>query len=206
VEAVDNAASCNVLGTAAALSQELLAPGETISPAFQLTTQKHSLDDRRNTYLTLSLAITWSRQTDSDHKAQTVIPIPRLSIPASEPRVLCTVADSVLAHTDLTLQYTLENPSSHFLTFALTMEANEDFAFSGAKYRTLSLAPLSRQLVEYHIVLHDQSEVEAKGSVIMPNLQVIDSYYQKNLRIQPGTERVRLDDKRNLCIWTGPSR
>ncbi|KAF1826532.1 uncharacterized protein K489DRAFT_312516 [Dissoconium aciculare CBS 342.82] len=206
VEAVENAASCDVLSTAAALSRESLAPGETISPAFQLTTQKYSLDDRRNTYLTLSLAITWSRQTDSDQKAQTVIPIPRLSIPASEPRVLCTVADPVLPHTDLTLQYTLENPSSHFLTFALTMEANEDFAFSGAKYRTLSLAPLSRHLVEYHIVLHDQSEAGAEGSVILPNLQVVDSYYQKNLRIQPGTERVRLDDKRNLCVWTGPSR
>jgi hypothetical protein len=116
------------------------------------------------------------------------------------------VADAVLPNTDLTLQYTLENPSAHFLTFALTMEASEDFAFSGAKYRTLSLAPLSRHCVEYHIILHNSSEADEAGSVIMPNLQVVDSYYQKNLRIQPGMERVRLDDKRNLCVWTGPSK
>jgi hypothetical protein len=206
VEAVNNAASCKVLNDPSASPQELLASGAVVSPEFQLTTQKHSLDDRRNTYLTLNLAITWTRQKDSDQSAQTIIPIPRLSIPASEPRALCTVADAVLPNTDLTLQYTLENPSAHFLTFALTMEASEDFAFSGAKYRTLSLAPLSRHCVEYHIILHNSSEADEAGSVIMPNLQVVDSYYQKNLRIQPGMERVRLDDKRNLCVWTGPSK
>jgi hypothetical protein len=203
VEAVSNAASCKVLQGSSASSQELLASGAVISPEFQLTTQKDSLDDRRHTYLTLNLVITWTRQEGSDQVAQTVIPIPRLSIPASEPRVLCTVADSILSNTDLTLLYTLENPSSHFLTFALTMEASEDFAFSGAKYRTLSLAPLSRHRIEYHIVLHDPPDAGGAGSIIMPNLQVVDSYYQKNLRIQPGMERVRLDDKRNLCVWTG---
>jgi hypothetical protein len=205
VEAVSNAASCKVLHDSSGFTQESLASGAVISPEFRLTTQKDSLDDRRNTYLTLNLAVSWARQKESNQSAQTVIPIPRLSIPASEPRVLCTVADPILPNTDLTLQYTLENPSSHFLTFALTMEASEDFAFSGAKYRTLSLAPLSRHCVEYHIVLHDPPEAGRAGSIIMPNLQVVDSYYQKNLRIQPGMERVRLDDKGNLCVWTGSS-
>jgi hypothetical protein len=45
---------------------------------------------------------------------------------------------------------------------------------------------------------------EGKGGLwIKPVLQVVDSYYQKNLRINPGGSRVRLDGKREVEVWVG---
>ncbi|EGP91847.1 uncharacterized protein MYCGRDRAFT_67605 [Zymoseptoria tritici IPO323] len=187
--------------------QTYLPPQDRITPSFELTTQKFSLDDRRATALDLSLMITWSHPTNPT-PATTTIAVPRLSIPTSEPRVLCSVSDHEPTLGAVTVQYHLENPSTHFLTFALTMEASEDFAFSGPKYRTLSLAPLSRHQADYRLFLHreiEQGEDGKGGFWIRPVLQVLDSYYQKNLRIQPGGERVRLDEKREVMVWVGES-
>jgi hypothetical protein len=92
------------------------------------------------------------------------------------------------------------------------MEATEEFAFSGPKYRTLSLAPLSRHKVEYRLALQDQVEdagapvsadtaEDGKGRWIWPSLQVIDSYYQKTLRVHPGSEGVKFDEKQNIAVF-----
>ena len=199
----------NVVGDSKAAFRELesktdqkLGPTETAHSTFQIRTQKHTLDDRRPTALESTLAITWSRNGDRE-AVTTYLPVPRLTIPVSEPRVLCTLFDMTHASGDATLLYHIENPSTHFLTFALSMEASEEFAFSGPKYRTLSLAPLSRHKVEYHIALHDQEDQQkaSEGRWIWPSLQVIDSYYQKTLRVHPGGTAVKLDEKQNIGVW-----
>lgn len=181
-----------------------LKPAEKDISDFELTTRKLSLDDRRPSYLDLSLIIIWSHAANSSDSLSpniTTIAVPRLTIPTSEPRVLCTSSNS--SSESATVSYHLENPSTHFLTFALTMEASEDFAFSGPKYRNLSLAPLSRTSVEYRIFLHDASD---EGVWVSPHLQVVDSYYQKNLRVHAGGKGVRSETAgsgREIGVWIG---
>ncbi|KAK5168315.1 uncharacterized protein LTR77_006884 [Saxophila tyrrhenica] len=187
----------------------LLGPGQAEQFSTEIATRKHSLDDRRPTSLESTLVVTWSREGHEGNLVTTHLPVPRLTLPVSEPRVLCTVinADPNDSY-DAILQYHIENPSTHFLTFAVTMEATEEFAFSGPKYRTLSLAPLSRYKVVYRIALQEQedsrpssADTDGEGRWILPALEVIDSYYQKTLRIHPGGPGVRLDEKQNIEVW-----
>ncbi|EME87576.1 uncharacterized protein MYCFIDRAFT_26624 [Pseudocercospora fijiensis CIRAD86] len=204
VHAMEGDALCRILAPTNS-NEEGIEAGGKLMAAFELTTQKYSLDDRRPSHLDLSLVVEWSHETSSC-RATTEIAVPRLTIPTSEPRVLCTAKPDACSAETLHVQYHLENPSTHFLTFALTMEASEDFAFSGAKYRTLSLAPLSRNHVAYQLMLHQDVEPNAEGNEglwIAPNLQVVDSYYQKNLRVHPAGPRVKLDEKRDICVWFG---
>lgn len=196
--------SAAVASAAQLTEDQMFFPGRSERYTLELSTTKHSLDDRRPTTVDCSLAVTWSRK-ESKESATTYLPIPRLTLPVSEPRVLCTVAASQPNDEwDGTLRYHIENPSTHFLTFAVSMEATEQFAFSGPKSRALSLAPLSRYQVEYHISLQEeaetQSSAEKDGCWIWPALQVTDSYYQKTLRVHPGGPGVRLDDKQNIGV------
>jgi hypothetical protein len=181
---------------------QTLKPGEKGVAAFEVVTQKYSLDDRRPSFLVFSILATWSYGEDVKQTTSTIT-VPHLTIPASEPRVLCTVNDDASTGSYV-LQYHLENPSTHFLTFALTMDASESFAFSGPKHRTLSMAPLSRHDVEYHLLPYSNPEShENEGIWITPSLQVVDSYYQKNLRVLPGGDGVRLDSGRDISVWVG---
>ncbi|KAH9844616.1 Gryzun, putative trafficking through Golgi [Teratosphaeria destructans] len=178
-----------------------LPPAASTRRDFQFITRKLSLDDRRPTTADLSLQLAWSREADGNQFI-TRATVPHLSLPTSEPRVLCTVLEQTSSAADLVLQYHLENLSMHFLTFALTMEASDDYAFSGPKHRALSLAPLSRLRVEYELVLHDSvyTSSEEEGSWIWPQLQVIDSYYRKHLRVQAAGPRVVVDEKRGIGV------
>lgn len=182
----------------------VLAPESKLDRSFQVLVQKLSLDDRRPTILELSLAVLWVRKADST-VCTTKVPVPRLNIPSSEPRVLC-VADVAQSETsDASLHYHLENPSTHFLTFAVTMEANDDFAFSGPKYRTMSLAPFSRHQLTFNLLVHASRDetglAGGQGRWIWPVLQVVDSYYQKTLRVQAAGPGVRVDAQRGIGVW-----
>ena len=200
VHEVQGDASCTIEN--AIHGQEFpIHAGEKRLSDFQLTAQKFSLDDRRPTYLDLSLIVTWSTGTAIE-EAETIIAAPRLTIPTSEPRVLCTI-NQAKDGSHYVLQYHLENPSTHFLTFALTMEASDEFGFSGPKYRALSLAPLSREKVEYRLLLHKEPEKGEGGYWIRPILQVVDSYYNKNLRVNPGGDRVKLGVEQEIMLWIG---
>lgn len=91
------------------------------------------------------------------------------------------------------LEYAFENPSMHFLAFNLTMEASEDFAFSGPKTTSLQLVPLSRHTVHYSLLPY------ARGTWIQPQLKVVDMYFNKLLRIS-ATEGMR-SEKKGIMIW-----
>lgn len=199
VHEVQGNCHCSVSATTVT-KDHILRPSDKIMPDFQLTTRKFSLDDRSPSYLFLSLVVNWSHEEGSG-VAATTIDVPRLTIPTAEPRVLCVVNDST--DDKITLSYHLENPSTHFLTFALSMDASEDFAFSGPKQRALSLAPLSRHQIEYHLVVHSDTEPDSDdpGSFwITPNLSVVDSYYNKSLRIHPGGPGVKLSRTKQIAV------
>nr|POE47438.1 trafficking protein particle complex subunit 11 [Quercus suber] len=186
-------------------SARKLTPTKSMSTEFAFSTRKLSIDDHRPTSLDLSLEVSWSRSDESETTV-TSIPVPRLVLSSSEPRVLCTVSAKNSSDDCVALQYHLENPSMHFLTFALTMDASEEFAFSGPKYQTLSLAPMSRHHVEYRLLAHtEDGPVEgtgpsSEGHWIWPSLQVVDSYYQKNLKIHSGGIGVKIDETRGLGV------
>jgi hypothetical protein len=174
-----------------------LLPEELRASEFILNVQKTSLEDRRSVTLDLSLNIEWRRPPlpDQDENATTVtsLPMPRFMIPMGEPRVLASASSSKEHSGLIHLDYLLENPSMHTLTFSLTMDASEHFAFSGAKTRALQLVPLSRHKVRYNIFAFKS------GMWIQPHLVVVDTYFNKTLRVLP-TEGMRAD-KKGISVW-----
>ncbi|KAI4717560.1 hypothetical protein E4T48_06235 [Aureobasidium sp. EXF-10727] len=174
-----------------------------------LEVRKLTLEDRRPSALELSLAVTWRRNGASEQDTTiTMLAVPSMTIPSAEPRVLCTA--NIPSNTEdeaITVSYTLENPSMHFLTFNLTMEANELFAFSGSKHRAVSLTPMSRLQVDYRLFVYDVDEDALterqgqKGHWVWPALRVVDAYFQKTLRVLDAGDGVQSDDRGGVGIW-----
>lgn len=118
------------------------------------------------------------------------------------------------------LEYTLENPTNYFLTFNVVMEANEEFAFSGPKQTSLQLLPVSRVSLHYRLFtfkvddvaqkrsegeknmeFQQDGEVGAEGGIwVRPGLRVVDRYFNKTLRVSPGSEGIVVD-KTGLMVW-----
>lgn len=174
----------------------VVRPEETQNFEFIVDVQKQILGDRHSIGLDLALQIRW-RRADGEPSTTSVLEIPRLVAPMAEPRVLLTAHSNTeapirgLRH----IIFTIENPSMHFLTFSISMESSEDFAFSGPKATNVSLVPLSRHSVEYRIVSSKTSEW------IRVNLAVVDAYFGKTLRINPANDLVRSDKKHNISVW-----
>ena len=173
-----------------------VAPQELYERTFNLNVQKISLDDRLGTSLSMSLSIKWHRANapDSDPITSTLL-MPDMAIPNSEPRVLANAyPSSDLAIPSLVhVEFVLENPTMHFLTFDMTMEASEEFAFSGPKFGAANLLPLSRTTVRFNIL------PLVRGAWISPSLKVMDRYFGKQLKVL-GTDGIRVD-KKGISVW-----
>ncbi|OJJ49544.1 hypothetical protein ASPZODRAFT_12675 [Penicilliopsis zonata CBS 506.65] len=173
-----------------------LAPEGLRDSNFDLDIQKLRLADRRPTSLDLELDIQWRRPGDSNSPESlttTTLAIPRFLAPMGEPRVLASSKPSPSLSGLIHIDYTIENPSLHFLTFNLTMEASEQFAFSGPKSTVVKLVPLSRHTVRYNLLAF------GRGLWIQPQLVVVDAYFNKTLRVLP-TEEMR-SDKKGILVW-----
>lgn len=179
-----------------------ISPEELRDSNFILNIQKHVLGDRRLTSLDLALEIRWRRKpTDNTTPnnansllVTSTLTIPRFIVPIGEPRVLASPTPSPSLPGLIHMDYTLENPSMHFLTFTLTMEASEHFAFSGSKTTVVQLLPLSRHVVRYNLF------AATRGLWIQPQLTVVDTYFNKTLRVLPATDGVR-GDKKGVLVW-----
>ncbi|KAJ4341846.1 hypothetical protein N0V87_001511 [Didymella glomerata] len=161
--------------------------------SFSLDIRKNNLEERRSTALDTTLDITWQRMSSPDTDIVSSLPIPRIQIPSSEPRVLASALLSTTVPDLLHLDYTLENPTMHFLTFEFNMEASEEFGFSGPKLKVVHLLPMSRQTVRYNIL------PVQRGVWISPGLKVVDRYFNKTLRVQ-ATEGLRME-KGRVEVW-----
>ncbi|KAK7420279.1 hypothetical protein QQZ08_010479 [Neonectria magnoliae] len=173
----------------------LVAPKTMHEAQFDLVAQKLSLDDRHPVTLDLAFVIQWQRQSRSDGLVNTTkMPVGKYLVLGSEPRVLASVYHRPGGEPSLVqLDVTIENPSNHFLTFGLTMEPSDQFAFSGSKQTTLNLLPQSRRTTTYRML------PLVTGTWVRPGLTVRDKYFQKVLRIIP-TEGMKID-KDGLLIW-----
>lgn len=164
---------------------------------FDVCTQKLSLDDRGTATLDVSLAIKWRRDAEGSPINTSTLAVPRLLVSSSEPRVLAAVTYSTKIPSMIHFDVTIENPSNHFLTFGLTMEPSEKFAFSGIKQSTLQLVPLSRRTIRFRLL------PVLRGDWIGPIHCVIkDKYFQKVLKIAP-SEGLRVD-KEGILVWVPP--
>jgi hypothetical protein len=161
---------------------------------FDLAVQKLVLGDRQTVGLDLALQIGWRRQ-NSEVANVAILEVPRLVVPMAEPRVLLTVSpaaiESVRAYR---LNFLIENPSMHFLTFNITMDASDDFAFSGSKTVALSLVPISRHILQY-LILPDKTD-----QWIEVHLKVVDAYFGQTLKVLAGGEGVKTDKKGGVLI------
>ncbi|KAJ5226759.1 uncharacterized protein N7469_006765 [Penicillium citrinum] len=174
-----------------------ISPEELRDSNFFLDVQKVLLGDRRPTALNFALEITWRRNSSGsaveDNTTTSVLEIPRFVVPMGEPRVLASSSPSNKLPGLIHLEYNVENPSTHFLTFNLMMEASEHFAFSGPKTTVIQLVPLSRHTVRYNIL------AAKRGLWIQPQLVVVDTYFNKTLRVLP-TGEMRAD-KKGVLVW-----
>jgi len=168
-----------------------------IERSFILDVTKTTLEERRPTTLRLSASIEWARvdAPEGSKTTTTLLQFSDIVVPNSEPRVVCT-AKFTPNHSVpglMQLDYMLENPTFHFLTFDMTMEASEEFAFSGPKFGAVNLLPLSRTSVRFNLL------PLVKGMWINPSLKVMDRWFGKQLRILAG-EGCR-NDKKGIAIW-----
>ena len=173
----------------------VLGPNAILDRDFSFEVQKRSLEDRRSSVVSFALCILWRRESSTEPPTKTTLAVPSVTIPFGEPRVLVTAYPSNLSgQYPLThLSYMLENPSMHLLTFALSMETSEEFAFSGPKTVTIQLVPLSRHVVRYNLLPAQQ------GVWVWPVLKVVDVGFGKTLKIGAG-EGCRGDGK-GIGIW-----
>lgn len=173
-----------------------IAPEELRESNFFLNLQKITLGDRRQSALNVALDIAWRRASDDPSEENltiTTLDVPRLVVPMGEPRVLASAVSSSTLPEMIQLDYTLENPSTHFLTFNLMMEASEQFAFSGPKTTVVQLVPLSRHTVRYNLL------AARRGLWIQPQLVIVDTYFNKTLRVFP-TGDIHAD-KKGILVW-----
>lgn len=184
----------------------LVISPKTIEEAqFEVIAQKFDLDDRSQATADLAFTIKWRRLTSSKDVVNAVtLPLPQFYVTSSEPRVLAGVSyysppdpSSTDASSPLLfLDITIENPSSHFLTFGLMMEPSDEFAFSGAKTTTLNVLPVARRTVTYRLL------PLVRGAWVRPTLVVRDKYFQKVLKIVP-TEGMK-SDRDGVLVWVPP--
>ncbi len=163
---------------------------------FDLVLQKLVLGDRHRVTVDLELEIGWRRQ-DSSEVNTTVLEAARLVAPMAEPRVMLTISPISTGMPDVAmhkLSFTIENPSMHFLNFNVGLEASEDFAFSGSKSCAISLLPVSRQTLVYHIL------PKKKDEWVGVQLNVVDAYFGQTLKVLPGGKGVKADKKGSVFI------
>ncbi|OAA70247.1 hypothetical protein ISF_02221 [Cordyceps fumosorosea ARSEF 2679] len=174
----------------------LVEPKTMHEAQFEIEAQKVQLEDRSPVSIDLAFKIKWQRADSAADSPvnTTMMPVGRYLVLGSEPRVLATALHGEPDETStVQLDITIENPSNHLLTFGLTMDPSDEFAFSGAKQTTLHMLPMSRRTATYRLLPFK------RGGYVRPGLVVRDKYFQKVLRIIP-TEGMKID-KDGLLVW-----
>lgn len=170
-----------------------LPPQETQERRFVMDLQKASFEDCRTTYFDLQLRILWRRDTADAPTAIAHLQLPELVIPYGEPRVLASASLESAKPGKVHVDYMIENPTMHVLSFSVTMDASEDFAFSGPKATSLQLVPYSRHVIRYTLLPF------AHGRWIDPQVKIIDQHWHKILKVNATGDMK--GSKRGVLIW-----
>ena len=191
---VHEGAVCNISSTANSTPEaSLILPHDLQEHNHLVKVQKFDLEDRRTTFLDLQLEVKWHRDGSLAQSTITHIAIPELVIPFGEPRVLASASNGEVLSGIIHLDYIIENPSMYTLTFTLSMDTSEEFAFSGVKNVSVQLVPLSRHTVRYNVM------PLVTGVWISPQFRVYDNHFHKILKVN-ATEGMR-HDKKGVSLW-----
>ena len=171
----------------------MISPDEVQDRQFELEVQKIDLEDRRSTILSLQLEVKWRREGSDSGITTTIVGVPEFVILFGEPRVLASMRKEGCEDGLIHLDYVIENPSMHVLTFKMNMEPSDDFAFSGAKDSSLQLVPLSRHNIQYNLL------PLVRGTWINPQFRVMDTHFRKMLKVN-ATGGMRTN-KKGVLIW-----
>lgn len=191
---VHEGAVCNISFAANNTPEaSLVLPHDLQEHSHLVKVQKFDLEDRRTTFLDLQLEVKWHRHGSLAPSTITHIAIPELVIPFGEPRVLASATNGEVPSGIIHLDYIIENPSMYTLTFTLSMDTSEEFAFSGVKNVSVQLVPLSRHTVRYNLM------PLVKGVWISPQFRVYDTHFHKILKVN-ATEGMR-HDKKGVSLW-----
>ncbi|KAI9891161.1 MAG: hypothetical protein M1814_003004 [Vezdaea aestivalis] len=188
VRNLEGGGSCHSQKSLATLSPRKVLPEEVVTESFDITIQKDRIEHRKTNSVDGVLIVKWRRDEEGAAVQSTPLQVPRFHVPIGEPRVLASSQTSDAIEGLIHLDYTFENPTMHLLTFHLSMEPNEDFAFSGLRTSTLQLVPLSRETIRYNMIPY------VNGVWIKPVLKVVDPYFNKTLPVS-GTEGMKSDKK-----------
>ena len=170
-----------------------LSPQSILKRQFILDLQKSSFEDQQTTYFDLQLRITWQRDVPHAPSATAILPLPELVASFGEPRVLVSASQDNTSLNAILLDYMIENPSMHVLSFNITMDANEDFAFSGPKAISVQLVPFS-----YHVIRYTLLPL-VRGKSIYPQIKIVDVHWNKMLKVH--ASHGMKSDKRGVSIW-----
>ena len=170
-----------------------LPPQEIQERRFVMDLQKASFEDCRTTHFDLQLRMLWRRDTAGAPTAIAHLRLPELVIPYGEPRVLASASLEKAKPSKVHVDYMIENPSMHVLSFSVTMDASEDFAFSGPKATSLQLVPYSRHVIRYTLLpfLH--------GQWIDAQVKIIDEHWHKILKVNATGDMK--GSKKGILIW-----
>jgi hypothetical protein len=186
---IPSGTKCSTLmGTNADQEDERFSPSQTVDRRYEIEIQKLSAEDRRTSTIEFQLDVVYSLESDPKRWQRSTIDVPPLVVSFGEPRVIATATEVTFetgrAHDypirQADLVYTLENPSAHLLDFMLTMDASEDFAFSGPKNLAVQMPPISKYSVAYRIQKTNSKEI------IRPKLKILDVGFDKVLKVQAG--------------------
>ncbi|KAK9424248.1 putative Gryzun, putative trafficking through golgi-domain-containing protein [Seiridium unicorne] len=192
-------------------SDMIMTPRTMEEARFDIVAQKLSLDERAPSTADLAFMIKWQRASADVNSPPntTAFLLDPFYVTVSEPRVLGSVSysrtsspspgssgapNTVKSTPIIILDITIENPSNHFLTFGLSMEPSDEFAFSGSKSTALNVLPIARRTVSYRLL-----PLVEGGQWIKPQLVARDKYFQKVLKVIP-TEGMRKDGD-GVAIW-----
>lgn len=94
----------------------------------------------------------------------------------------------------LLAKYHIENATNHILTFSLTMEPSDTFAFQGPKQLTVRMLPCTRRSFEYTLL------PLTRGLLAIPGLVVYDINYKKILVPLAATPELKVEKKSLLVV------
>ena len=170
-----------------------LPPQEIQERRFSMDLQKTGFEDCRTSCFDLQLRIIWRRDIAGAPTAIAYLQLPELVIPYGEPRVLASASLERAKPGRVHVNYVIENPSMHVLSFSVTMEASDDFAFSGPKATSLQLVPHSCHAIRYTLLPF------VHGRWIEPQVKIIDEHWHKTLKVNV-TGDIK-GSKRGILIW-----
>jgi trafficking protein particle complex subunit 11 len=153
---------------------------------FVFDTTRSSAKEHRTMSMTTKLAISWSRPDKDATVITSTLPVSPLQLPPIEPRVVAmtkpmpTKSDTAASAHLTWLTLFMENPTSHPLTFDITVPSSDSVAFSGPKQQAVTILPYSRTEVDFRLL------PLVRAAWVVFGVKVTDRYFAREVEVLAG--------------------